>query len=538
MADGGWRREGGCVRPLSLCRTLLIACVAAMVVAPAAAEAASFGTGLYFWRIAGNDRACFDPADCRDGRDALSGQLAAPSSVVMDAAGNAYVTEAATGHVRRVTPSGALSTLTAGGSFLPVPDEATDPASFGTPMGIAFRPGGTLFIADGGGDQITRSAGAAATPYAGDGTSCADPTTACGDGGPAVAAQLNSPIGLALDAAGNLYIADAGDNRVRRVAAGSQIITTIAGDGTSCSSATDPCGDGAAATAAQLDGPAGVAVSPDGSTIYISDSGNNRIRKVTGGIITTFAGTGNAGCDCVDNTVATQSDLDAPYSIALDGAGNLFINDIGFLRIRKVTPDGYITTVAGNGASCLAGDPFPCESGQATTAALGQPFGLTSDGDDGLLMTDAFTSNLLWLTPSRPLGTPGPKGDTGTAGAKGDKGDAGGNGAGGAQGPKGDKGDRGDQSPLATWVCRKRKHGIGEFAVSCFARVFADDGSRVRVRLMRGGDVLASDSALARDGEARLHLRSRKRLRGVYALRLTEQPVSGNVRADSIRVAI
>src|SRR5438552_2477226 len=143
-----------------------------------------------------------------------------------------------------------------------------------------------------------------------------------GDGGDATSASLNSPAGVALDAGGNLYIADRGNERIRKVAAATGIITTVAGNGV-----FGFAGDGGAATNASLSVPVGVAVDASGN-LYIADHSNNRIRKVTAGtgIITTVAGNGNptfAG----DGGAATSASLFSPDGVALDASGNLYIAD-------------------------------------------------------------------------------------------------------------------------------------------------------------------------------------------------------------------
>lgn len=170
-----------------------------------------------------------------------------------------------------------------------------------------------------------------------------------GDGAAATAAQLNTPGGIALDAAGNLYIADGGNNRVRKVSAAG-VITTIAGKGTAGFS-----GDGGAATAAELKRPTHVAVDASGN-VYITDADNTRIRKVSStGTITTYAGNGMLGF-AGDGGPATDGKLYQPAAIKLDATGNLYIADGFNQRIRKVTTAGVISTIAGKGTYGFSGD--------------------------------------------------------------------------------------------------------------------------------------------------------------------------------------
>ena len=165
-----------------------------------------------------------------------------------------------------------------------------------------------------------------------------------GDGGPATAAELNAPRGVAVDASGNLYIADALNNRIRKVSSDG-IITTVAGNGSLSYS-----GDGGLAADAQLSGPRGLAVDGAGN-LFIADFDNNTVRKISAsGIITTVAGNGVAGFSG-DGGPATSAQLNGPWGVAVDRAGNLFIADSANNRVRRVSSSGDITTVAGNGSS-------------------------------------------------------------------------------------------------------------------------------------------------------------------------------------------
>ena len=162
-----------------------------------------------------------------------------------------------------------------------------------------------------------------------------------GDNGPAASAQLGYAAGVAADSSGNLYIADPDNARIRKVSNG--IITTVAGNGTAGYN-----GDNISATSASLNGPASVAVDNSGS-LYIADSSNFRIRKVSGGIITTVAGNGTQGY-MGDGGSASAAELNYPGGVAVDNSGNLYIEDIYNLVVRKVS-GGIITTVAGGGTS-------------------------------------------------------------------------------------------------------------------------------------------------------------------------------------------
>jgi hypothetical protein len=182
-----------------------------------------------------------------------------------------------------------------------------------------------------------------------------------GDDGPATTAQLMGPRGLAVAADGNLYIADFGNHRVRRVGLSSGRITTVAGTGTAGFS-----GDDGLATAAQLANPTAVAVDAAGN-LYIADNGNHRVRRVDpSGVITTVAGTGAQGFSG-DRGPAIAAQLNSPVGVAVDTAGSLYIADRGNERVRRVDPSGVIITVAGTGVQGFSGDRGPAIAAQLNT---------------------------------------------------------------------------------------------------------------------------------------------------------------------------
>ena len=184
-----------------------------------------------------------------------------------------------------------------------------------------------------------------------------------GSGGQATAALLNLPWGIAVDGAGNVYIADMFNQRIRKITVSTGNISTLAGTGVAWFN-----GDGIQATTAQLKNPVGVAVDASGN-VYIADQSNDRIRKITlsTGIISTVAGTGVSGYSS-DGVAATSSQLNLPVGIALDASGNMYIADSGNNRIRLVTVStGIITTIAGDGISGYAGDGGPGTSAQFKT---------------------------------------------------------------------------------------------------------------------------------------------------------------------------
>jgi sugar lactone lactonase YvrE len=334
-----------------------------------------------------------------DGGPATAAQLDAPLGVALDSAGNLYVADSVNGRIRKVTPASTISTF-AGGSSGFLGDGGPATAARLGPVGVAFDSGGNLYVADWFNGRIRKvTPGGTISTYAGTGT-----PGFSGDGGPATAAQLSfpygadgpapRPIGVALDPAGNLYIADTSNWRIRKVSTGGTI-STYAGNGTPGAGFS---GDGGPATAAQLD-PVGVALDSAGN-LYIGDSGNERIRKVSpGGTISTYAGGGTPGFSG-DGGPATAAQLDAPLGVALDSVGNLFIADSGNERIRKVSPAGTISTYAGSGTPGFSGD-----GGPATAAQLNSPRGVALDSAGNLYIADSVNGRIRKVTPGGTIST-------------------------------------------------------------------------------------------------------------------------------------
>ncbi|MDR3734152.1 MAG: hypothetical protein P4L10_01300 [Acidobacteriaceae bacterium] len=222
------------------------------------------------------------------------------------------------------------------------------------------------------------------TTVAGNGTACRMPIAACGDGEAAVSGQLNSPRGLAVDDEDNIYVADAGDNRIRFVSASTGKISTVAGTGRACVPATEECGDGAKAIAAELSYPNSVALDRQGN-LYINDSQNFKVRKVvrSTGIISTVAGNGTAGFSG-DGGAATLASIKSVTGIICDDAGNLYIADGGNFRVRMVlASNGVIATVAGTGVKGATGN-----GGEAKSAPLNSPYNLAVDSNGNLYIVE------------------------------------------------------------------------------------------------------------------------------------------------------
>ena len=315
-----------------------------------------------------------------DGGPATNAVLSVPTGLARDKSGNLYVCDQAANRVRRIDPFGTIDVFA--GSNRPGYGGDGGPAtqaSLAFPVQVKLDTAGNLYISDNVNNRIRKvTPSGVISTFAGTGVSGFS-----GDGGPASAAQFSSPAGLAFDGAGNLYVTDSA--RVRKITPAG-IITTVAGNG-----ATGSDGDGGPAVKATLNAPVGLAFDSAGN-LYIGDSGANVVRKVSpGGIISTFAGSGQAGFSG-DGGPASAALLQGPSGVAMDAAGNVYIADSGNNRIRQVTADGKIHTIAGIGTAGLSGD-----GGPATAAELSSPSVLEIDPSSNLYVADTFNSRVRFI---------------------------------------------------------------------------------------------------------------------------------------------
>lgn len=341
-----------------------------------------------------------------DGGQATKAQLYSPYSVALDSSGNMYIAEYADSRIRKVTSQGTISTIAGTGAAGYGGDNGpAASAQLNSPEGVAVDAAGNVYIADVWNNRIRKiSSSGTISTVAGNGL-----ISYSGDGFAAIHAQLNAPEGVAVDAAGMVYISDTANNRVRAISPGG-VINTIAGNGTAGSS-----GDGGPAASAQLNQPLGLALDAAGN-LYIADFGNSRVRKVSpGGAISTVAGTNSSGY-AGDGGPATNAELSEPFGVAVDGAGNLYISEFGNSRVRKVSADGTITTVAGTGSTTYGGD-----GGPATNAALKGPEGVALDAAGNLYIADTGNHRIRQVSPAGIIttvagtGAPGVSGDGGQA---------------------------------------------------------------------------------------------------------------------------
>jgi len=352
-----------------------------------------------------------------DGGSATNAQLKYPVDVAVDNSGNIYIAENHNQRIRKVATNGIITTVA--GSGVPDPDNygiirggfsgdggPAANAQFSSIEGIAIDSSGNLYIVDSNNQRIRKISVSTGiiTTVAGSGVPDTDNYGIIrggfrGDGGPATSAQLNLPYAVAVDISGNLYIVDKDNNRIRKVDTAG-IISTVAGNGTAGFS-----GDGGPAAAAQLNTPYGVAVDSTGN-LYIADQYNQRIRKVsTNGIITTVAGSGALEIDVYgrgyvrggfsgDGGSATNAQLNTPLDVTVDNIGNLYISEYYNHRIRKIDTNGIISTFAGSGAVNASYGGFSGDGGPATSAQLNIPWGVSFDSNGNFYIADMINARI------------------------------------------------------------------------------------------------------------------------------------------------
>lgn len=292
-----------------------------------------------------------------------------PYGVALDVAGNMYVADFYNNKIRKITPAGVVSNF-AGSGTAGSTNATGVAASFYNPYGVATDASGNVYVADNANNKIRKiTAAGVVTTLAGSGT-------AGSANGTGIAASFNSPMGIALDAAGNVYVADYNNHKIRKITSAG-VVTTFAGSGSTGSI------DGSG-VAASFSYPRGVAIDGSGN-IFVADQGNNKIRKITAsGLVTTFAGSGTSGT--IDGTGITAS-FNSPGSITIDALGNLFVTD--YFTIRKISSSAVVTSVAGS--SFTLGGSI---DGTGADASFNDPKGLVADALGNLYVADSENNKI------------------------------------------------------------------------------------------------------------------------------------------------
>jgi sugar lactone lactonase YvrE len=299
----------------------------------------------------------------------ISASFNNPRGVAFDVAGNAYIADAGNNKIRKISASGVVTTF-AGSGALGSTNGTGVAASFNNPTGIIVDAIGNIYVSEPSSNLIRKITPAGVvTTFAGSGATGS--TNATG-----TAASFNTPSGLAVDALNNVYVADAGNNKIRKITTAG-VVTTFAGSGSQGS--TDATG-----LAASFNIPRGVAFDASGN-IYVAEQGNNKIRKITAaGVVTTFAGSGSQGSNDATGIAAS---FYLPFGVVLDALGNVYVADIGNYKIRKITTTGVVTTLAGSG---LQGST----DATGITSSFSNPFAVALDATGNVYVVDVDNNKI------------------------------------------------------------------------------------------------------------------------------------------------
>jgi uncharacterized protein (TIGR03437 family) len=333
--------------------------------------------------VAGNGTAGYTG----DGSSASGAELAGVFGIFVDSSGNVFIADQFNNRIREIT-NGTINTVAGSGTAGYAGDGKSPTAStaeLNSPEYAITDSSGNIYISDTANFVVRKVSGGNISTFAGTNVKGYG-----GDGATPAGAILSTPSGLAFDSAGNLYIADTGNSVIRKVTMSSNAISTFIGDGTA-----EYSGDGGQARGAELNNPNGIAFDAAGN-FYIADTDNHRIRKVTAstGVINTFAGIGTNTAFAGDGGPATKAELNHPKGVAVDAAGNVYIADTFNNRIRMVTPNGIITTIAGGRGAGYTGD-----GGLATNALLNSPTWVAVGPNGTIYIADNQNNAIRLLTP-------------------------------------------------------------------------------------------------------------------------------------------
>ena len=319
-----------------------------------------------------------------DGGMATAAEIYNPTGITIDNWGNLYFADNSNNCIRKVDTNGVISTVAGNGSSGYFGDGfAATQASLNAPSDVVVDAVGNIYIADAGNGRIRMvNTNGIISTYAGAGT-----PGFSGDNGPALNAQFASLSFLSIDNNGNLYITDNDNNRIRKINTTTGIITTIVGSG-----AQGHSGDGGPATNAKIAGVLGLTVDLNGN-LYFTEQDNQYIRKVSAnGTITTIAGNGSAG-HSGDGGAAINASFNNPSGLAIDAEGNMYISELFSQCVRKISNTGIISTIAGDGNAAFGGDGTI-----ATSASLYGPQDVTVDGKGNLYISDYFNNRIRFVT--------------------------------------------------------------------------------------------------------------------------------------------
>jgi streptogramin lyase len=319
-----------------------------------------------------------------------------PQGVAVDGSGNVYVADTVTHTIRKITPAGVVTTLAGTAGWYGSADGTGSAARFASPSGVAVDASGNVYVADSYNSTIRKI-----TP-AGVVTTLAGTAGAYGSAdGTGSAARFDYPSGVAVDGSGNVYVTDSNNNTIRKITPAGAV-TTLAGTAGAYGSA-----DGTG-SAARFQYPSGVAVDASGN-VYVADTYNHTIRKITpAGAVTTLAGT--AGLSGSADGTGSAARFWYPYGVAVDGSGNVYVADTRNYTIRKITPAGVVTTLAGTAGARGSAD------GTGSAARFANPYGVAVDGSGNVYVADTDNDTIRKITPAGVVTTlAGTAGSVGSA---------------------------------------------------------------------------------------------------------------------------